>query len=1220
MGNSCCGWDDDEDVAEEALKRKIVCGDVNNVENLQQNFASNEVITSKYTVLNFLPKNLYEQFRRVANFYFLIILCIELIPGVSPFMPITSILPLAFVIAVSAVKEAWEDYLRHQNDHRNNSVECRRITKANGKDNVQAVEKRSLRVGDLVMVFENEEFPADLILLTSQRTDGHCYIETANLDGEVNLKDKSVVISGATAEGPIQMCGGANMTAIHQAIGGSVLECDVPNVELYKFDGTFKFADGSLRGTCSADSLLLRGANLRKTQWVIGLVVFTGKESKIIMNMMPGRNKMSSVEYQLNRFVLSIFFFMTFMCIVCTILCIAWKVQQGKHMWYLGSIVVVTELKVLLFDFLTFVILFNMMIPISLMVSVECVKVINSQLVESDLKMWHTKLNKGCSVNTSNLLEELAQVQYVFSDKTGTLTENIMVFKRCSVSIPARTGREVPTTTVKYSVDKDQTCGAEVQLMNEDSARHSVELRDFLLGLALCNTTTPEKDKDGNISYLCESPDEEALVAGAAKAGIVLEDSQATEMTVSLVNQTASEQVKFGKAITCKFDSTRKRMSQFVKTPNGGVRLYIKGAESFMFPILLGGDAGTQPDDDRDNDGRNDKANIDNIKAHINEYATLGLRTLLVGYRDFSNDEYQAIERKFMDANRLGGSAREDAIQAMFREAERDILLLGCTAIEDKLQEDVGGTIASMLDANIKVWMLTGDKQETAINIGYSTRLISDTMEKLIVNAENPDQCRKLLKKNICLTKNDTLDVNKAVSVKIPGVDRPVLKQPKPEYCLIIDGKTLDFALQVTDQKTTGSKKDKSQVIETTQITTIVTTNRLNVATQHQEQDILIINKNNNNRSLFVRLAKDCKSVICCRVSPLQKALVVRLMKEALAKPVTLSIGDGANDVTMIQEAHIGVGIRGREGTQAASTADYAIAQFKFLRRLLLVHGRWSYLRISTLIQYSLYKNMTLMLPMFYFASFSGYSGQSFMDGMLLTFFNIIYTCTPILCYAVFEQDISDEEAMNNPHLYKHFQACGDFDAKSFLYWMLSALWHSIVVYYGTIFLCRDDVLDAGGRQVGLWAQGMIGLTLIIIIVTLKLALETGYWTLINHINTWGSLIVFFLFLPLYSVYLTYEAPDAYYSAQILAGSGAVWLGLISLPILALLPDYVCKAHQRAFDPLPWQVYHERALKKRTRAPQTIIEEDDADAEAELAAKKPSGEKKPLLATDDASS
>eukprot|EP00696_Hemimastix_kukwesjijk_P015549 gnl/Hemi2/3764_TR1319_c0_g1_i1.p1 gnl/Hemi2/3764_TR1319_c0_g1~~gnl/Hemi2/3764_TR1319_c0_g1_i1.p1 ORF type:complete len:886 (-),score=289.13 gnl/Hemi2/3764_TR1319_c0_g1_i1:298-2955(-) len=885
MGNSCCGWDDDEDVAEEALKRKIVCGDVNNVENLQQNFASNEVITSKYTVLNFLPKNLYEQFRRVANFYFLIILCIELIPGVSPFMPITSILPLAFVIAVSAVKEAWEDYLRHQNDHRNNSVECRRITKANGKDNVQAVEKRSLRVGDLVMVFENEEFPADLILLTSQRTDGHCYIETANLDGEVNLKDKSVVISGATAEGPIQMCGGANMTAIHQAIGGSVLECDVPNVELYKFDGTFKFADGSLRGTCSADSLLLRGANLRKTQWVIGLVVFTGKESKIIMNMMPGRNKMSSVEYQLNRFVLSIFFFMTFMCIVCTILCIAWKVQQGKHMWYLGSIVVVTELKVLLFDFLTFVILFNMMIPISLMVSVECVKVINSQLVESDLKMWHTKLNKGCSVNTSNLLEELAQVQYVFSDKTGTLTENIMVFKRCSVSIPARTGREVPTTTVKYSVDKDQTCGAEVQLMNEDSARHSVELRDFLLGLALCNTT-----------------------------------------------------------------------------------------------------------------------------------------------------------------------------------------------------------------------------------------------------------------------------------------------------------------------------------------------NRLNVATQHQEQDILIINKNNNNRSLFVRLAKDCKSVICCRVSPLQKALVVRLMKEALAKPVTLSIGDGANDVTMIQEAHIGVGIRGREGTQAASTADYAIAQFKFLRRLLLVHGRWSYLRISTLIQYSLYKNMTLMLPMFYFASFSGYSGQSFMDGMLLTFFNIIYTCTPILCYAVFEQDISDEEAMNNPHLYKHFQACGDFDAKSFLYWMLSALWHSIVVYYGTIFLCRDDVLDAGGRQVGLWAQGMIGLTLIIIIVTLKLALETGYWTLINHINTWGSLIVFFLFLPLYSVYLTYEAPDAYYSAQILAGSGAVWLGLISLPILALLPDYVCKAHQRAFDPLPWQVYHERALKKRTRAPQTIIEEDDADAEAELAAKKPSGEKKPLLATDDASS
>ena len=303
----------------------------------------------------------------------------------------------------------------------------------------------------------------------------------------------------------------------------------------------------------------------------------------------------------------------------------------------------------------------------------------------------------------------------------------------------------------------------------------------------------------------------------------------------------------------------------------------------------------------------------DNVRSKTNEdidgFSQLGLRTLLVCYKEMSEEEYEEWNQIYYEAETYVGDPKDKKkklADAALR-IEKDFQLIGCSAIEDRLQQMVPETIHNLLRANIKVWVITGDKQETAVNIGHSCKLLKNNMEIVYINATDEENCREILKSSIeTHCKEEKSDDDK-------------------ELAVVIDGATLVWAL---------TPELSPQLLQITSL---------------------------------------CHSVVCCRVSPLQKALIVRLMKE-YTKEVCLSIGDGANDVSMIQEAHIGVGIFGKEGTQAARSADYAIRQFRHLIRLLTVHGRYSYIRNCGLIQYSFYKNVAAFLVQFWFAFYSGYS------------------------------------------------------------------------------------------------------------------------------------------------------------------------------------------------------------------------------------------------------
>lgn len=505
----------------------------------------------------------------------------------------------------------------------------------------------------------------------------------------------------------------------------------------------------------------------------------------------------------------------------------------------------------------------------------EVVKFQQAILINSDLDMYYAPTDTPALCRTSSLVEELGQIEYIFSDKTGvsdlmyhvlvkqdltcllqTLTQNVMIFRECSIA------------GVRYAETVDETRKGEILeftdlKLNTANPEMGSVVKEFLTLLATCHTVIPER-KGEKITYQASSPDEAALVQGAE----MLDYQFTTRKPTTIFVEVEKQQKEFGILNVCEFNSTRKRMSTIIRGPDGKIKLYCKGADTVILERLAENNPYTEA-----------------TMAHLEDYATEGLRTLCIAMREIPEEEYQqwsAIYNKA--AATING--RQEELDKAAELIETNLFLLGATAIEDKLQDGVPEAIATLQQAGIKVWVLTGDRQETAINIGLSCRLISESMSLVIVNEENMH------------------DTKAYITKKLEQIKAQKNAGDLEELALVIDGKSLTYAL---------------------------------------EKEI---------SPLFLELAVMCKAVVCCRVSPLQKALVVKLVKKNM-KSILLAIGDGANDVSMIQAAHVGIGISGVEGLQAARSADVAISQFRYLTKLLLVHGTWSYQRLSKLILYS---------------------------------------------------------------------------------------------------------------------------------------------------------------------------------------------------------------------------------------------------------------------------
>ncbi|XP_020607976.1 phospholipid-transporting ATPase IB-like isoform X2 [Orbicella faveolata] len=928
-----------------------------------QQFCNNKISTAKYNFLTFLPKFLLEQFSRYSNVFFLFIALLQQIDDVSPTGRYTTAVPLLFVLSCSAVKEIIEDYKRHQAD---DQVNNRRV-KVLRDNTIQSLLWTEVQVGDIVKVVNGQFFPADLILLSSSEPMGMCYIETSNLDGETNLKIRQAL--------PLT----AKMTSLIEVrcMQGRV-ECEGPNNRLYDFVGNITLqTQKSL--PVGPEQVLLRGAHLRNTQWIFGLVVYTGHDSKLMQNSTAAPIKRSNVDHTTNIQILFLFGLLLVLALCSTIGFKIWTDNHQETDWYLGYSG--KRAQNLGMSFLTFIILYNNLIPISLTVTLEVVKFIQAIFINLDIDMYYDETDTPAMARTSNLNEELGQVRYIFSDKTGTLTRNVMEFKKVSIG------------GISYSGQGDTFMDpALLDNLREHHPTASV-IREFLTLLAVCHTVVPERDPSNpdKIVYQAASPDEGALVKGAKKLGFSFNVRTPTSVIINAMGQEEVYEV----LNVLEFNSTRKRMSVVVRTPEGKIKLYCKGADTVIFERL-----------------QDKQMYMDSTVEHLEDFAKEGLRTLCIAMTELEPEEFQRWSDIYYKAS-TSLENREKNVDDAAELIEKNLFLLGATAIEDKLQEGVPESIAALADADIKIWVLTGDKQETAINIGYACRLLTPEMKLLICSEESLDGTREWLNEHLRI-------IGRAGSSK---------KKPpsiRDDLGLIITGKTLSHGL----------------------------TDELKLS--------------------FLDMALSCKAVICCRVSPLQKAQVVKLVKQHVKDAITLAIGDGANDVGMIQAAHVGVGISGVEGLQAASASDYAIAQFRYLNKLLFVHGAWSYQRLAKLILYSFYKNVCLYVIELWFALDNGFSGQILFDKWCIGIYNVVFTSVPPLAIGLFDRTVTSESMLKYPKLYKASQNAEIYNTKVFWMWIAASVYHSLLLFYLPCFMLKHESPFSSGVVVGEWFLGNV--------------------------------------------------------------------------------------------------------------------------------------------------
>ncbi|KAI8601931.1 hypothetical protein EDD21DRAFT_373196 [Dissophora ornata] len=1210
-------------------------------------YPTNKVTTSKYDLFSFIPKNLFEQFRRLANLYFLFVAGLSIAPVLGGFAPFLTFLPLIFIIVVTAIKDAIEDWKRRKSDEAFNNaptILLRNWTNTNvgsgsssklqliqsaisglfsrssgshmpnraaainaaalasttpsgrsdqnsyfedatstnggipeGQDPAGRPTRRirrniphsvlnhtesysakspsgakwqdciwqDVKVGDIVYLKNDDPIPADIVILSTSEADGLCFIETKNLDGETNLK----IRRGLTATKGLRTPADIERAAFY-------VESEAPHANLYSYQGALKWliSDGAdmpagnrvvhnKTESITINEILLRGCVLRNTEHVIGMVLFTGTDTKIMLNSGDTPSKRSRIEKDLNFHIVMNFIILFALSIGSAIangVIFADTNNNSAAVFEYGGDASTPFMSAFI-TFWSCLILYQNIVPISLYISIEIVKTAQAYFIHKDIDMYDERVNQPCVPKTWNISDDLGQIEYIFSDKTGTLTQNVMEFQKCTINgidygigeTDATRGQKMTgdgeyepmefesdeeylaklsmeRLKMKAAMDElfinkyysDTTTFVDSDLfsdMVDPASKHAKAIMNFWTALAVCHTVLTERDEDNpfKIEYKAQSPDEAALVSTARDVGFVFLEKKGPVMHLEIMGQPRAYNI----LNILEFNSNRKRMSIIVRPPEGGIVLICKGADSVIYERL-------------DKAEEQSKMREDTL-VDLERFANEGLRTLCLAYRKISEEEYASWVLDYDEAcNTIHN--RDENIENACEGIEHSLILLGGTAIEDRLQVGVPECIALLSRAGIKLWVLTGDKTETAINIGFACNLLQRDMILIIIQAQDKEDTREQLMK--------ALD-------KFWG--REAEKDPSlvnKSHALIIDGETLKYGL--------------SPALS----------------------------------GLLLDVGKRCKSVICCRVSPLQKAKVVSMVKRGL-DVMTLSIGDGANDVSMIQEANIGIGIAGEEGRQAVMASDFAIAQFRFLSKLLLVHGRWSYIRISEMILTFFYKNVVWTLTIFWFQFFSGFSALLLFDYTFVVLYNLLFTSLPIMFMGAFDQDVDAKTSMQFPALYLRGIKQKHFTRAKFWLYVLDAVYQSIICFFVPWYL-SNGVYESGHSTNDLVALGTLISACSVVVVNLYVGLNMFHWTKMVFGVIFGSIIVFFLYSWVYANFFTID--NTFYGMdKILLTSPSFWFAIVLSVILTMLPHYVYKFARQYIKPNDIIIVREQLYKDK---------------------------------------
>jgi phospholipid-translocating ATPase len=1126
------GREDDEELDQEeddpSAARVISVGATSQTTRFPPNVVSN----AKYTPWSFLPITLYNEFSFFFNMYFLLVALSQVIPALRIGYLMTYVAPLAFVLTITLGKEAYDDIQRRKRDNEANSEEYTTLLfedpstmgrsvgnrkprkklksatvgkkgkkrAANSTDRLSDIQEeeeqveghsgpgrpssfvseiskksRDLKVGDVLKLSKGQRVPADVVILkclaqesagaleqteaskatkplledldegselaaateeqvreevaTGGNVSGETFIRTDQLDGETDWKLRlaSPLAQALPLEELVRLrvTGGKPDRKVNEFVGK--LELSPSRFDTFSRTGEDDPpGEHTTSAPLSIDNTAWANTVIASQATTLAVIMYTGVQTRSALSTSPSRSKTGLLEYEINSLT-------KILCILTLLLSIVLVALEGfsntkGNVWYI--------------KIMRFLVLFSTIVPISLRVNLDLGKSVYSWFIQRDPGM------PGALVRTSTIPEDLGRIEYLLSDKTGTLTQNDMEMKKIHVGTVSYAGEAMDevTTYIRqgFTNNLPSQDSEDPQLVTPSStfasttsvgaarARREIgaRVRDVVLALALCHNVTPTSEEDESnpgkmvTSYQASSPDEIAIVRWTESVGLRLISRDRTGM---VLESTASGKtaVKVRILNIFPFTSDGKRMGiivQFYEHARSGpppldssdLWFYQKGADTVMGSIVAANDW------------------LDEETANM---AREGLRTLVVGRKRLSAKQYEEFSSKYNEAS-LAIAHRDAGMQQVVSQyLERDLELLGITGVEDKLQKDVKPSLELLRNAGIKIWMLTGDKVETARCVAVSSRLVA--RGQYIYTIE------KLQRKDNAQEHIDFL-------------------RSKTDACLLIDGSSLQLFLT------------------------------------HFKYE-------------FISVAVMLPAVVACRCSPTQKADVATLIKNYTKKRVCC-IGDGGNDVSMIQAADVGVGIVGKEGRQASLAADFSIEQFHHLTKLLVWHGRNSYKRSAKLAQFVMHRGLIIAVCQTMYSIALGFEPEGLYIDWLIAGYATIYTAAPVLSL-VLDKDVDEELANLYPELYKELRSGRSLSYRSFFVWVF------VSIYQGSIIqgLAQLFTEVESPRMVS------VSYTALVLNELLMVAIEITTWHWVMVVCIVGTFLAYVASLPFLGAYFDLE-------------------------------------------------------------------------------------------------
>lgn len=1101
------GEDEDKEEDDPSASRLVAVGSTQTTR-----FPPNLISNAKYTAFTFLPVTLYNEFSFFFNMYFLLVAMSQAIPALRIGYLSTYIAPLAFVLMITMGKEAYDDVERRRRDNEANSepyktlrfdevdqspassrpkkklksaasrkAKKRQLPERDRLSDIQEEEEqaqgdgsrarpssyvtevvkksRDLKVGDVLKLEKGQRVPADVIILKCLSADSNARVVEQHAKSEPDLLgniDENGESSAETNDSnePEQRSGPGGETFIRtDQLDGETdwklrvasplsqnLEAEEfvrirvtggkPDKKVNDFIGTLELlpsrqeAMGNTARTPNNDDLSNSAPlSIDQTAWAntviashaitLAVIVYTGPQTRSALSTAPSRSKTGLLEYEIN----SLTKILCALTLGISIILVALEGfgNVGDNIWYV--------------KIMRFLVLFSTIVPISLRVNLDMGKSVYSWFIQRDPGI------PGAVVRTSTIPEDLGRIEYLLSDKTGTLTQNEMEMKKIHVGTVSyaneamdevvayvKQGFHIPPSvepaTNAMLITPSSTYAATANIGATRQRREiGARVRDVVLALALCHNVTPTTDEeDGKVvtSYQASSPDEIAIVRWTEAVGLRLSYRDRKGMMLES-SETGRPVVQVRILDVFPFTSEGKRMGIIVQffersgslpnVNNGEFWFYQKGADTVMGPIVAANDW------------------LDEETANM---AREGLRTLVVGRKRLSPAEYKEFTTKYQEAS-LAISGRDSGMQKVVSQyLEHDLELLGVTGVEDKLQKDVKPSLELLRNAGIKIWMLTGDKVETARCVAVSSKLVArGQFIYTVAKMNRKDQAQ------------DHLDFLRS----------------KTDSCLLIDGESL--ALFLTHFRTE-----------------------------------------------FISNAVKLPTVVACRCSPTQKAEVAMLIKEYTKKRVCC-IGDGGNDVSMIQAADVGVGIVGKEGRQASLAADFSIEQFHHLTKLLVWHGRNSYKRSAKLAQFVIHRGLIIAVCQTMYSIAIKFEPEGLYKDWLMVGYATVYTAAPVLSL-VLDKDVDEDLANLYPELYKELTSGRSLSYRTFFVWVF------VSIYQGGMIQGLSQILTEvdGPRMVA------VSYTVLVLNELLMVAIEITTWHPVMIVCIVGTFLMYIGSMP----------------------------------------------------------------------------------------------------------